>query len=136
LWTAFGKEATTAAATSATSKAFAALAAERDALRHFNLARQEQRRSLVAPSSTWFRASSDHDYAIELLSKAAEYWFEADHALEEHAITCPDEATTSLQNLRTLIGYALEQRLRIWTIAQHLLVEQVALYQQHYGSDR
>src|SRR5712691_2312831 len=72
LWAAFGKEATTAAATSATSKAFAALAAERDALRHFNLARQEQRRSLVAPSSTWFRASSDHDYAIELLSKAAE----------------------------------------------------------------
>ena len=132
-WAAFGGEATTAFATTATSQAFAALAEERAALHHYTTAYKERQRMTRVPS--WAELFKEREWAINALSQAAAHWHDVASALERHASEClQDEATQ--QEIRTLIGQALEQRLRVWTIAQHLLAEQVTSYQQDARTGR
>src|SRR6266571_4440138 len=71
-WAAFGKEATTAFATRATSHAFAALAEEGTALRHCITASRQQRWS---GATCWSERFNEHECAIRALTQAATYWF-------------------------------------------------------------
>jgi len=132
LWASFGKEATTPAATEATGQAFAALAAERAALRHYHSTHTDWRWDTDPPSgSDVFHA---HEEAIEALSAAAIHWRNVVSALERSGNEWPQEETIQ-QDIHALIGHALAERLRVWTIAQHLLAEQVTCYQRDAATD-
>jgi hypothetical protein len=58
--------------------------------------------------------------------QAATHWFAAACALEEYSelLLADDEITH--EEAQSLVRQTLAQRLRVWTIAQHLLAEQVA----------
>ena len=97
-WTTFGRCASTADASMATSKAFAAIAEERAALRAYTLT------TLETPTRThlvgWHQAS------IESLAQAAIHWFAAACALEEYAdqLIADDEITHEEAQLCTTRG--------------------------------
>jgi len=131
-WGSFGKEATTAAATTATSKAFAALTEERTALRHYTLASKQQ---WWNGGASWSEMFTEHECAIHALTQAAAHWFDVAYALECHVATCAQDDETTQQDLHALLVQALEQRLRVWTIAHHLLQERVARYQYYRAAD-
>ncbi len=128
LWTAFGQEATTASATRATSAAFAALAEEREALHVYNAIIEEQHRSAKGVQGV-----DRYQDSIEALSLAADQWYTTAYALEEYAAQCIQGKESVQQDLCTLIGHTLAQRLRVWNIAQQLLMEQVACYPPYQG---
>ena len=123
LWAAFGQEAKTASATRATSAAFAALAEEREALHVYNDIIEARHRSAKGVQ----RVGRYQD-SIEALSLAADQWYTTACALEDYATQCLQGMEPVQQDLRTLIGHTLAQRLRVWNIAQQLLMEQVACY--------
>lgn len=128
VWAAFGREAATAAATRAASEAFAALAGERRALRSVIEAAQ----GATPAFSLWSGPFLKCERALEALSDAAMHWLAAAQEVALHANQYSSD-TRDQQHLQDLTKQALEQRLRVWTIAQHLLCEQMALYQTYYG---
>jgi hypothetical protein len=127
-WAAFGREAATAAATRAASEAFAALAEERRALRSVIEAAQGPTQEFSLWSGSFYKS----ERALEALSDAAMRWLAAAQEVARHANQCSSD-TRDQQHLQDLITQALEQRLRVWTIAQHVLCEQMGLYQMYYG---
>jgi hypothetical protein len=127
-WAAFGREAATAAATKAASEAFAALAEERRALRSVIKAAQGPTPAFSLWSGPFFKC----ERALEALSDAAMHWLAAAQEVARHANQYSSN-TWDQQHLQDLTKQALEQRLRVWTIAQHLLCEQMGLYQMYYG---
>jgi hypothetical protein len=128
VWAAFGREATTAAATKAASEAFAALAEERRALRSVIEAAQGPTQEF----SLWSGSFHKSERALEALSDATMHWLAAAQEVAYHANQCALDIREQ-QHLQDLITQAFEQRLRVWTIAHHVLCEQIALCQQHYG---
>lgn len=147
LWVAFGNEASdvpqTADVLHATSKAFAALAEERIAFRHYTIAHTQPQQQLPSqfrerastvdterPGEPALRAQSS---PIEALQQAATHWLEVAGYLEHYATHWCQEDEALQHDLRVLMVHALSQRLRVWTIAQHLLQEEVTDYRKHYG---
>jgi hypothetical protein len=128
VWAAFGREATTVAATKAASEAFAALAEERRALRSVIEAAQGPTQEFSPWSGSFYKS----ERALEALSDAAMHWLAAAQEVEYHANQCSSDIRDQ-HHLQDLITQAFEQRLRVWTIAQHLLCEQMALYRAYYG---
>ncbi len=113
-WAAFGKEATTVFATRATSTAFAALTEERTALRHYTAASKEWQYGVAA---CWSQMFNEHECAINALTQAAAHWFDVAYAIECHTATCSQADEVTQRDLYALLAHALEQRLRVWTIA-------------------
>ncbi len=126
VWAAFGREATTAAATRAASEAFAALAEERRALRSVIEAAQGPTPAFSLWSGSFFK----RERALEALSDAAMHWLAAAQEVAHHANQCALD-TGDQRHLHDLITQAFEQRLRVWTIAHHVLCEQKTLAQRH-----
>jgi hypothetical protein len=60
------------------------------------------------------------------------HWLAAAQEVARHANQYSSD-TWDQQHLQDLTKQALEHRLRVWTIAQHLLCEQMALCQTYYG---
>jgi hypothetical protein len=127
VWAAFGREATTAA-TQAASEAFAALAEERRALRSVI----ETAQGPTLAFSLWSGSFHKRERALEALSDAAMHWLAAAQEVEYHANQCSLDIRDQ-QHLHDLITQAFEQRLRVWSIAQHVLCEQKTLCQRHDG---
>lgn len=126
LWASFGKQAGTAAATTATSEAFAAIAEEREALHAYNRLDKPQHTGQVHQTYQLNR----HEYILAALYKAATHWFNTACALEvylEHG-SIDEEGTTLEQDLHTLIGHVLEERERVWYITLAIIREQVQSY--------
>lgn len=134
LWATYGRSAESVPALKATSAAFAALAAEREALRTASdLAereRGEQKRGvpplLQQPEQYPYHALARQPL-IEALIQAMQYWYEA-------ALLLADARQVSVHGPRdldyaTFIGYTFQQRARVGAIVQALLVEQVVPYQ-------
>jgi hypothetical protein len=134
-WATLSKKATTAAATKTISQAFAALTEERTALRHYTLACKEQRRRSLTTIS-WVEALHEQECAIDALTQAASFWLEAASSLE-HCLTEADDPQEEMnqQEIRALISYALEQRMRVWTIAAHLVHEHLIWYRLSYADE-
>jgi len=128
-WAAFGKEATTVFATRATGTAFAALTEERTALRHYTAASKEWQCDVA---TCWSQMFNEHECAINALTQAAAHWFDVAYAVECHTATCSQADEVTQRDLHALLAHALEQRLRVWTIAHHLLHEQVMHYHQYH----
>ena len=145
LWAAFGNAAcdnSQTAALQATSQAFAALAEERLAFRHYTTicARRRQefppslyREQVAGSGKLTGSILTEQGSPIEALQRAATHWLEVARLLEHYATHwCPgDEALQ--HDLLVLMVDARSQRLRVWTIAQHLLWEEVAGSRKHYG---
>jgi hypothetical protein len=143
LWAAFGREATSPAAALAVSRAFAALADEREAVHALNWLSPSwlpsAPRTGAAADPSVFSLLVGQEAIIEALSRAATHWYEATRALLEYAdqplATAGDEQTGSpALDLETLIGYTLSQRARVWAIAQSLLAEQLQQLFPHQQS--
>jgi hypothetical protein len=128
VWAAFAREATTPAAIKAASEAFAALAEERRALRSVIEAAQGPTREF----SLWSGSFHKRERALEALSDAAMHWLAAAQEVAYHANQCSLDMRDQL-HLQDLITQAFEQRLRVWTIAQHVLCEQKTLCQRYDG---
>jgi hypothetical protein len=140
LWAAFAREATTPDALLAASRAFAALADERDALHALNWLTPSW-----LPSAPRMGAAADpsvfsllvaQEAVIEALSRAATHWYEAARALldsaEQPATSEREEETESpTLDLEALISYTLSQRVRVWAIAHSLLADQVQHLSPH-----
>ena len=125
-WASFGRQTGTAAATKATSEAFAAIAEEREALHAYNRLDKPQHTGQVHQAYQLNR----HEYILAALYKAATHWFNTACALEAY-LECGsiDEAGTTLeQDLYPLIGDVLEQRERVWCITLAIIREQVRSY--------
>lgn len=133
LWAAYGSAARGIEALTATSAAFAALAAECEALHAATLLTSIDWRSRETPAFGKPRHFLQQQEIIESLSRAAAHWFEAARALSNEESTPSSEREDPLPpdlNLDTLIGYTLAQRARIWEIAHALLTEQVRPYRE------
>ena len=128
VWATFGREATTAAATKAASEAFAALAEERRALRSVIEAAHGPTKDFSLWSGSFYKS----ERALEALSDAAMHWLAAAQEVAYHANQCALDIRDQ-QHLHDLITQAFEQRLRVWTIAHHVLCEQMVLYQTYDG---
>jgi hypothetical protein len=127
LWATFSREASSVDTARATSEAFTAVAKEREALHSFTLNQQLHAR-------TPEQAVDLYQIGIDALTLAATHWFEAAYALAKEATECSTQNDTVMQHtLRMLIGHALSQRLRVWTIVQHILREQVRDYLPYLG---
>ncbi|HEY6539437.1 MAG TPA: hypothetical protein VIZ18_00790 [Ktedonobacteraceae bacterium] len=132
LWSAFGREATSPAAVLAASRAFAALADEREAVHILNWLAPARlpvapQASAIVEASLFSRLVA-HEGIIEALSRAATHWYEAARALldvTDQPSTDEDEeqAVSFSSDLEALIGYTLSQRLRVWAIAHSLLAD-------------
>jgi hypothetical protein len=136
LWAAFGREATSREALLAASEAFAALAEEREAIHHLNWAAPAWPYKSVAADPTVYSLLVTQEAIIEALSRAATHWYEAAHALVEYAGQLPsrereEQWKSPEQDLDTLIGYTLSQRVRVWAIAHSLLAEQMQHLSPH-----
>lgn len=134
LWAAYGRNAESVPALKATSAAFAALAAEREALHTASelaeRVRGEQERGvpplLQQPEQYPYHALARQPL-IEALTQAMQQWYEA-------ALLLADARQVSVAGPRdldyaTFIGYTFQQRARVGAILQALLVEQVVPYQ-------
>lgn len=140
LWAAFAREATAPDALLAASRAFAALADERDALHALNWLTPSW-----LPSAPRTDAAADppvlsllvaQEAVIEALSRAATHWYEAALALVGSAgqpLTSEreEQGESPALDLEALIGYTLSQRVRVWTIAHSLLAEQMQQLSPH-----
>ncbi len=124
VWAAFGCQASTATAARATSEAFAAIAEERAALHTYTTIPTMQR----SWTSRRTQVVALHQCSIESLMQAATHWFAAACALQESIEQPVQENGVTHEHVQFLVGHTLAQRLRVWTIAQHLLAEQVANY--------
>jgi hypothetical protein len=129
LWAAFAREATSSEAVLAASRAFAALADEREAVHVLNWLPSAPRTGAAADSSV-FSLLVAHEAIIEALSRAATHWYEAARALledMEQPLACEreEQPESPTPDLEALIGYTLSQRVRVWAIAHSLLAEQM-----------
>jgi len=134
LWAAYGRSAESVPALKATSAAFAALAAEREALRMAcelaERVRGEQER-VTAPLLQHLEQYPFHAVArqplIEALTRAVQHWYEAALFLADaRQVTA---AGSGDLDYATFIGYTFQQRARVGTIVQVLPGEQVIPYQ-------
>lgn len=134
LWAAFAREASSTDALLAASRAFAALADERDAIHTLNwlaptwLPSAPRTGAAADPSS--FSLLLTQEAIIDALSRAATHWHEAVRALVKYAEQPPscereEQGESPALDLETLIGYTLSQRVRVWAIAHSLLAEQL-----------
>jgi hypothetical protein len=124
-WVAFSSEVLTASAARAISEAFAALAHEKEALHLVTTEEQTPPRTPVE-AITW------HDESIACLVQAATHWYQAASTLAAGTMEyLYDQATTTQQVYQPLITSALVQCLRVWTLAQRLIQEQVQLCPPH-----
>ncbi len=147
LWAAFGNDACdgprTAAVLHATSQAFAALAEERIAFRHYTMtcARRPQQVPLQHRGRVWTAEDgkpaepipTEQGSPIEALYRAATHWLGVADLLEQYATHWCQEDEALQHDLRVLMVHARSQRLRVWTIAQHLLQEEVTRARKQYG---
>ncbi len=147
LWAAFGNNACdgpqTVPVLQATSQAFAALAQERLAFRHYTMMCARRQPPLPPQNQERAWATDDGKLAeptpsgqgspIEALQRAAAHWLEAGDFLEQYATHCCQEDESLQHDLRVLMVHARSQRLRVWTIAQHLLQEEVTHARKQYG---
>ena len=122
VWAAFGRQTSTATAARATSEAFAAIADERAALHTCIMTAHAQRWQTI----TCTQVVTLHQYSIESLVQAATHWFAAAYALQEYSELLIADDQITHEDAQSLVRQTLAQRLRVWTIAQHLLAEQVA----------
>ncbi len=132
LWAAFGREATNPAAALAVSRAFAALADEREAVAPTWLPSASQPGVAVDPPV--FSLLVAQEAIIEALSQAATHWYEATRALLDYAeqpLTGEEQEESPALDLEALISYILAQRVRVWAIAHSLLAEQLQLLFPH-----
>jgi hypothetical protein len=134
LWAAFSKEATSREALLAAREAFAALAAEREAIHNLNWLAPAWLRPFpqerTASNTASFSLFVAQEAIMEALSRAASHWYEAALALVEQLGLPPsnerdEQAGSPELDLATLIGYTLSQRVRVWAIAHSLLAEQL-----------
>ncbi len=138
LWAAFGREATNPAAALAVSRAFAALADEREAVHTLNWHAPTWLPSAsppgVAVDPSVFSLLVAQEAIIEALSQAATHWYEATRAQLDYAeqpLTGEEQAESPALDLEALISYTLAQRVRVWAIAHSLLAEQLHLLFPH-----
>ena len=140
LWAAFAREVTAPDALLATSRAFAALADERDALHALNLLTPSwlpsAPRTGTAADSSEFSLLVAQEAVIEALSRAATHWYEAARALLDSAGQPPlrereEQEEAPALDLETLIGSTLSQRVRVWAIAHSLLADQMQQLSPH-----
>jgi hypothetical protein len=132
-WAAFGKEASSAEQIEAVSHAFAALAFERQALHATAPFTQAHHRIYQRQCSHWNDLIREKTPIIAFLQQAADQWYVAISLLlasSEEAAPLQGNQQPGEQIVSTLIGLALEQRLRVWSIAQCLLLEQTTGYRQ------
>ena len=130
LWAAFGNDAcdsSQTAALQATSQAFAALAEERLAFRHYTTICARRQQQFPPP------LYREQGSPIEALQRAATHWLEVARLLEHYATHWCQEDEGLQHDLLVLMVDARSQRLRVWTIAQHLLWEEVAGSRKQYG---
>lgn len=144
LWAAFGREATSPAAALAVSRAFAALADEREAVHALNWLSPawlpSASRTGAATEPSVYSLLVGQEVIIESLSRAAAHWYEATRALLEYAEQPPrsegeQKAESPALDLETLIGYTLSQRVRVWAIAHSLLAEQLQQFFPHSAQE-
>jgi len=147
LWAAFGNDAcdsSQTAALQATSQAFAALAEERLAFRHYTTIcarRQQQFAPPLNRGQVWTADDgklagpilTEQGSPVEALQQAAAHWLEAARLLEHCATHCCQEDEGLQHDLLVLMVDARSQRLRVWTIAHHLLWEELAGSRKQYG---
>jgi hypothetical protein len=134
LWAAYGRSAENVPALKATSAAFAALAAEREALRTASELAERGRGELERGAAPLRQRPDRYPYhalarqpLVEALTCAMQHWYEAALFLadaRQMAETGPNDL-----DYATLIGYTFQQRARVGAIVQALLGEQVAPYQ-------
>jgi hypothetical protein len=142
LWAAFAREATAPNVLLAASRAFAALADERDALHALNWLTPSwlpsAPRTGAAADPSVFSLLVAQEAVIEALSQAATHWYEAARALLDSAEQPPtsereEQEESPALDLETLIGYTLSQRVRVRAIAHSLLAEQMQHLSPHQG---
>jgi hypothetical protein len=145
LWATFGNDACEVPQSvdilHATSRAFEALAEERDAFRqyletaparHLLPLHRQHSQSAADRRREGDTACIDQRWTVTALHLAATHWSEVSRYLKQYAASCQtDEALQ--HDVRVLIAHARSQRLRVWTIAQHLLQEEVTSYRAQYG---
>jgi hypothetical protein len=140
LWAAFGREATSPEALLAASRAFAALADERDALHTLNWLAPawlpSAPRTGAAAEPTSFSLLMTQEAIIEALSRAATHWYEAarvlvEYAEQPHSRAREQDGESPEPDLETLIGDTRSQRVRVWAIARSLLAEQLQQLSPH-----
>ncbi len=147
LWAAFGNDAcdsSQTAALQATSQAFAALAVEGLAFRYYTTIcarRQQQFPPPLYREQVWTGYDgklagpiiSEQGSPIEALQRPAAHWLEVARLLEHYATHWCQEEEALQHDLLVLMVDARSQRLRVWTIAHHLLWEEVAGFRKQYG---
>jgi hypothetical protein len=146
LWAAFGNDACevpqSADALHATSQAFAALAQERAAFQPSIGTGTGQLHLLpVQPPQVWTADDQrrgeevfiEQGWSVTALHMAATHWLEVTRYLGQYAASCSQEDEAFQHDLRVFIAHARSQRLRVWTIAQHLLQEDATRYRAQYG---
>ena len=75
----------------------------------------------------------EQECAIEALIKAASFWLEVASSLERFLTEVDSsQGETIEQEIRALVGCAIEQRVRVWTIAHHLVHEHLMCYRRAY----
>ena len=134
LWIAYGRSAESVPVLKATSAAFAALAAEREALRTATELAERVRGERERGVPPLMQHPNQYPYhalarqpLVEALTFAIQHWYEA-------ALLLADARQVSAAgpndvDYATFIGYTFQQRARVGAILQALLVEQVAPYQ-------
>ena len=146
LWAIFGNDACevpqSADVLHATSQAFAALAQERAAFQHYSdISTGHRRHPLPGPRQrAWAagdqgpgeKAFTGQGWTVAALHMAATHWLEVTRYLNQYATSCPQDEALQ-HDLQVLIFHARSQRLRVWTIAQHLLQDDVTYYRKRYG---
>ena len=133
-WAAFGRETSSPEQIEAVSHAFAALAFERQALHASASFTQARHPTYQTQCPLWNDLIREKAPIIALLQQATDQWYEAISLLiassEEAASFQGNQQPGGRQIASALIGLALEQRLRVWSIVQCLLLEQTTGYRQ------
>jgi hypothetical protein len=113
-WAAFGAQADCALTLKATGHAFFALSQERRALRHFDLAAEQQQRRLFAEHADYWYGQAEH-----ALFEATHHWSRAAYELD--ALSASDfHYQDGLDEVRALSRAARAQQERLWKLTDEV----------------